>query len=137
YLVPRLYNTLRPHSSLGYRPPAPLAVQLGVTDRSKQQRGIETWKPLRAFHISTPPTPTSNKRRNRRYTNNPSGTKHRSGHLSFVQHQFHSGAPQDIQSRKCHRRIVIIPRGLSRSCVRSQHHHIVYASPGLPFHQRS
>ncbi len=43
------YNTIRPHSSLGYRPPVP---------RPGWQRawGMEKWKPLRASHFSTPPT---------------------------------------------------------------------------------
>ena len=44
------YNTIRPHSSLGYRPPAPEA---WMTEASQ---GVEKWKPLRASHFSTPPT---------------------------------------------------------------------------------
>jgi transposase InsO family protein len=38
------YNTIRPHSSLGYRLPAPEAW------------GMEKWKTLRASHFSTLPT---------------------------------------------------------------------------------
>ena len=44
------YNTVRPHSSLGYKPPAPEAWLTATT------RGMEKWKPLRASHFSTPPT---------------------------------------------------------------------------------
>jgi transposase InsO family protein len=46
------YNTVRPHSSLGYKPPAPGA---WLTATSK---GMEKWKALRAPHFSTPPTAT-------------------------------------------------------------------------------
>jgi hypothetical protein len=46
------YNTVRPHSSLGYKPPAPEAWLIS------QERGMEKWKPLRASHFSTPPTAT-------------------------------------------------------------------------------
>jgi transposase InsO family protein len=41
------YNTVRPHSSLGYRPPAPQAWRTS-------NMGMEKWKPLRASHFSTP-----------------------------------------------------------------------------------
>jgi transposase InsO family protein len=43
------YNTVRPHSSLGYRPPAPEAWL-------PPPWGVEKWKPLRASHFSTPQT---------------------------------------------------------------------------------
>ena len=43
------YNTVRPHSSLGYRPPAPAAWVA-------KSMGMEKWKSLRASHFSTPPT---------------------------------------------------------------------------------
>jgi len=46
------YNTVRPHSSLGYKPPAPEAWLISTA------RGMEKWKPLRASHFSTPPTAT-------------------------------------------------------------------------------
>jgi Integrase core domain len=46
------YNTVRPHSSLGYRPPAPEA---WLTNNV----GVEKWKPLRASQFSTPPTATT------------------------------------------------------------------------------
>ena len=59
-LVPRLYNTVRPHSSLGYRPPALEAV-LPATMRAAQD--------TRVSHIPTPPTATAAKLRLRRYTN--------------------------------------------------------------------
>ncbi len=42
------YNTVRPHSSLGYRPPAP--------KRGCRNQGVESWKPLRASQLSTPQT---------------------------------------------------------------------------------
>jgi transposase InsO family protein len=44
------YNTVRPHSSLGYKPPAPEARM------TSSERGMEKWKPLRASHFSTPQT---------------------------------------------------------------------------------
>ena len=44
------YNTVRPHSSLGYRPPAPEAWL------SETSRGVEKWKTKNASHFSTPPT---------------------------------------------------------------------------------
>jgi putative transposase len=44
------YNTIRPHSSLGYKAPAPEAWL------TRAHTGMEKWKPLRASHFSTPPT---------------------------------------------------------------------------------
>ncbi len=44
------YNTIRPHSSLGYRSPAPEAWLTNSMGHG------EKWKPLRASHFSTPPT---------------------------------------------------------------------------------
>jgi hypothetical protein len=41
------YDTERPHSALGYRPPAPQAI-LPIS------RGMEIWKTLRVSRISTP-----------------------------------------------------------------------------------
>jgi transposase InsO family protein len=46
------YNTLRPHSSLGYRSPAPQAWLTNNTGHGE----VET---LRASHFSTPPTPAT------------------------------------------------------------------------------
>ena len=43
------YNTVRPHSSLGYKPPAPEAWLISTG------KGMEKWKPLRASHFPTPP----------------------------------------------------------------------------------
>ena len=40
----------------------------------------EIWKTLRVSHIPTPPATTTDKCLTRRYTNNPLGTKDRSGH---------------------------------------------------------
>lgn len=42
-------NTVRPHSSLGYRHRHPRRGRLRLG-------GMEKWKPLRASHFSTPPT---------------------------------------------------------------------------------
>ena len=47
------YNTERPHSALGYRPPAPQAIH--------QNRDMEMWKTKPVSHISTPPTATTDK----------------------------------------------------------------------------
>ena len=69
------YNTERPHSALGYRPPAPQAILPEATGQH-----AEIWKTLRVSHISTPPATTTDKCLTRRYTNNPLGTKDRSGH---------------------------------------------------------
>src|ERR1035437_5084313 len=66
------YNTVRPHSSLGYRPPAPKAIL-------PKQEGMEMWKTLRVSHIPTPSAATTDKLQTRRYTNNLLGTKDRSG----------------------------------------------------------
>jgi hypothetical protein len=69
------YNTERPHSALGYRPPAPQAIlpkQPGHGDVGNAPR----------FHISIPPTTATDKCPTRRYTNIPLGTKDRSGHTS-------------------------------------------------------
>ena len=49
------YNTVRPHSSLGYQPPAPMTVRPRVMARSKQQKGhgdVET--ATRFPHLHTP-----------------------------------------------------------------------------------
>ena len=43
------YNTRRPHSSLGYKPPAPEA------RLTEQIRGMEKWKAKNAYHFSTAP----------------------------------------------------------------------------------
>jgi hypothetical protein len=72
------YNTVRPHSSLGYRPPAPIAWL------PKLLRGMEKWKAKNASHFSTPPsTATSHITYPPRYTNNRTGTKLRAGHHVF------------------------------------------------------
>jgi len=68
------YNTRRPHSSLGYRPPAPAAWLM------ENNKGMQKWKPLRASHFPIPPTATDLLTRPLRYTNNLTGTKHRAGH---------------------------------------------------------
>ncbi len=67
------YNTERPHSALGYRPPAPQAIlpkQQGHGDMENAPR-----------FIPTPPATTTDNCLTKRYTNNPLGTKDRSGHL--------------------------------------------------------
>ena len=47
------YNTERPHSALGYRPPAPQAIL------PKQPGHGGMWKTLRVSHIPTPPATTT------------------------------------------------------------------------------
>ena len=42
---------------------------------------MEIWKTLRVSHIPTPPATTTDKCQKRRYTNNPLGTKDRSGQI--------------------------------------------------------
>ena len=75
------YNTVRPHSSLGYRAPAPAA---WLTETS---RGMEKWKAKSASHFPTPPTAaTSHIIYPSRYTNNLAGTKDRAGHSTFVRY---------------------------------------------------
>ncbi|MCU1251005.1 MAG: Integrase catalytic region [Edaphobacter sp.] len=48
------YNTIRPHSSLGYRSPAPETWQPEV-----KTGGMEKWKAKYAFHFPTPPVTTA------------------------------------------------------------------------------
>ena len=45
---------------------------------------MEMWKTKNVSHISTPPAATTDKGRNRRYTNIPLGTKNRSGQRAWV-----------------------------------------------------
>jgi hypothetical protein len=65
------YNTVRPHSSLGYRPPAPEAWL------AENFQGMKKWKAKNAFHFFTPPTATGRILYPLRYTNNLAGTKDR------------------------------------------------------------
>ena len=65
------YNTVRPHSSLGYRPPAPAAWQTEASGHGE----VET---QRASHFSTPPTAATELLTHPlRYTNNLTGTNYR------------------------------------------------------------
>jgi len=48
------YNTERPHSALGYRPPAPQAIL-------PKHRGMEMWKTFGVSHILTPPAAATDK----------------------------------------------------------------------------
>ena len=66
------YNTERPDSALGYRPPAPQAIipKPGHGDVENKTR----------FPHSTPPATTTDKSQKTRYTNTPLGTKDGSGH---------------------------------------------------------
>jgi putative transposase len=69
------YNTERPHSALGYRPPAPQAIlpkQPGHGDMENAPR----------FPHPHTPAATTDKCLTRSYTNTPLGTKDRSGHQS-------------------------------------------------------
>jgi Integrase core domain len=70
------YNTERPHSALGYRPPAPQAIL------TKQPGHGDMENAARFPHPHTPATATD-KCPTRRYTNTPLGTKHRSGQAQF------------------------------------------------------
>ena len=49
-LVPRLYNTVRPHSSLGYKPPAPEA---WLTSTNKGHGEVETATRFPLLHTPT------------------------------------------------------------------------------------
>ena len=66
------YNTERPHSALGYRPPAPQAIL------PKQPGHGDVENAPRFPHLHAPST-TTDKGLIRRYTNIPLGTKDRSG----------------------------------------------------------
>jgi putative transposase len=81
------YNTERPHSALGYRPPAPQAIIAtpGHGDVENKQR----------FPHLHPPATTTDKGRLRRYTNTPLGTKDRSGHNNS---HFHYASAQKAYS---------------------------------------
>ncbi len=71
------YNTVGPHSSLGYRVPAPAA---WLTEAS---RGYGKWKAKNASHFSTPPTTaTGHIYHPLPYTNNLAGTKDRADQLA-------------------------------------------------------
>jgi putative transposase len=69
------FNTVRPHSSLGYRPPAPEAWQ-----RSPGRKG---WHSLRSCHPFRPPPATIRNKKSLRYTNKQSGSKDRAGHRGY------------------------------------------------------
>ena len=56
------YNTERPHSARGYRPPQ--------RKQSCQSMDMEIWKTLRVSHIPTSPATTTDKCPTRRYANN-------------------------------------------------------------------
>jgi Integrase core domain len=70
------YNTERPHSALGYRPPAPQAIL------PKQEGHGHMENASRSPHPHTPGRRLRTIVRTRRYTNIPLGTKDRSGHFS-------------------------------------------------------
>jgi putative transposase len=67
------YNTERPHSALGYRPPAPQAILPKLPGHGDMENAS------RFPHPHTPAATTDNCL-TRRYTNIPLGTKDRSGH---------------------------------------------------------
>jgi len=75
------YNEVRPHSSLGYRPPAPAAIvpaTIKATDKEMGHGNMETAARFPHFHPPTAATASQLIRR-LRYTNNPTGTKCRAG----------------------------------------------------------
>ncbi len=63
------YNTIRPHSSLGYRSPAP------ETWHPKLKAGYGEVEAKYVFHFPTPSTAARYWQNSLRYTNNPTGTK--------------------------------------------------------------
>jgi putative transposase len=88
------YNTERPHSSLGYKPPAPQAIL------PKQEGHGDLENKERFPHLHTPGYDCGQISK-RRYTNIPLGTKERSGHssrCSFCENRFvfALGALQEI-----------------------------------------
>ena len=68
------YNTIRPHSSLGYRSPAPEDVAPRAESRVWRS-GKQSTLP----HFPTPSTAVKYLQNSLRYTNNPTGTKDRAG----------------------------------------------------------
>src|ERR1039457_6764485 len=88
---------------------------------------MEIWKTLRVSHIPTPPAATTDKCRTRRYTNNPLGTKDRSGHWLVWQNlqRERNGALFGVhgavrsksvwQRRHCQRRDLAVLLGRSQS----------------------
>ena len=70
------YNTARPHSALGYRPPAPQAIL-------PKQPGHGDMENAARFPHPHTPGGDYGKCLTRRYTNTPLGTKDRSGHTAI------------------------------------------------------
>ncbi|NYF53567.1 hypothetical protein HDF12_003966 [Edaphobacter lichenicola] len=68
------YNTIRPHSSLGYRSPAQKPGRLKPISR-----GVKSRESLRASQLFTPRPAAIQVHQKLRYTNNPTGTQDRSG----------------------------------------------------------
>ena len=73
------FNTERPHSLLGYRPPAPVAWQ------NEAPRGMEKWKANNGSHFPTPPTTATGRYLPLplRYINSLTGTNYRAGQSRF------------------------------------------------------
>ena len=67
------YNTIRPHSSLGYKPPAPEAIP-------KQPGHGDVENATRFPHLHTPDDDYEQRSREA-FANIPLGTKDRSGHV--------------------------------------------------------
>ena len=92
------YNTVRPHSSLGYRPPAPAAWL------TEDQHGA--WKSGKQRTLPTFPHPDDGDGlylHPRRYTNNVTGTKHRAGHFAnpAFSSQMPSNSDRDSYDANC------------------------------------
>ena len=69
------YNTIRPHSSLGYVPPAPA---VWITEASQGHGKVESKERFPLFHT---PTASRNIIPSLYYTNNLAGTKDRASHF--------------------------------------------------------
>jgi hypothetical protein len=114
------YNTERPHSSLGYRPPAPAAWQ------TEASRGMEKWKPKNASHFPTPPATATGRYLPLplRYTNNLAGTNYRAGQSKFIDSAREDGNRSSVTPAAI-RRHLPGPTGSSR------HRMVITFLPGL------
>ncbi len=84
------YNIIRPHSSLGYRPPAP-ETWMASNAWAPGSRSLRSLQPQRPYPASIRAW------RSMRYTNNPTGTKHRSGQRPRSESRADEVAPKIAQ----------------------------------------